>query len=148
MGGEALEAAKVRRKALHEAMIDFEARVMAASGAPGWAERLDRGLTTLREALDDHIVEVEKPNGIIARALDAAPWLESHAEPLRAEHVELLASLDAVADLAEEIDVEDRETMRDLRHASLDLVRHLSWHRQRGADLVYDAYDYDIGGMG
>ena len=148
MGGEALEAAKVRRKALHEAMIEFEARVMAASGAPGWAERLGQGLDALRSALNDHLVEVEKPEGLIARALDAAPWLESHAEPLRMEHTELLASLDAVADLADEIDIEDRETMRDLRHAALDLVRHLSWHRQRGADLVYDAYDYDIGGMG
>ncbi len=94
------------------------------------------------------IEEVERPNGIIAGALDAAPWLESHAEPLRTEHVTLASALDAIADLVDGLDIEDREAMRELRQASLDLIRQLSWHRQRGADLVYDAYDYDIGGMG
>ena len=148
MAAEELEGAKLRRRALHHAMIELEERVMAASSAPGWAERLDQSLRTLRDALEQHIIEVERPGGIIAKALEAAPWLESQAEPLRGEHVELVEALDGVADLAEGIDVEDRESMRAVRQGVLDLDRRLSWHRQRGADLVYDAYDYDIGGMG
>lgn len=32
------------------------------------------------------------------------------------------------------------------REAALDLLGLLSRHRHRGADFVYDAYDFDIGG--
>jgi hypothetical protein len=36
--------------------------------------------------------------------------------------------------------------LRELRTWASDLLRELSRHRQRGADLVYEAYETDIGG--
>ena len=40
-------------------------------------------------------------------------------------------------------DVEDVDEVRD---AGLALLGRLSRHRQRGADLIWDAYQTDIGG--
>ena len=38
------------------------------------------------------------------------------------------------------------DDVADLRERGTDLLARLSRHRQRGADLIFEAYDTDIGG--
>jgi hypothetical protein len=55
------------------------------------------------------------------------------------EHSAVFSALDA---LAARIDTEPER----LRGWAEDLLRALAEHRQRGADLIYEAYTTDLGG--
>jgi len=147
-GRTAIQVARRKRKALHEAMVEFEAVLTSPSGAPSWVEDLDLHLGALELALNDHIGEVESDDGIIAQILQDAPRLASHAEDLYADHRLLTVEVGKVGDLIRSFGSErDADAVRTLRKAALDLIQQLSHHRQRGSDLVYDAYDLDIGGQ-
>jgi len=39
-----------------------------------------------------------------------------------------------------------REDIEAVRALGTDVVADISRHRQRGADLIYEAYEHDIGG--
>ena len=145
----AIQMARRKRRALHETMIEFEAVLTLPRGAPSWVEDLARHLRALELALDDHIREVESDQGIIAQILQAVPRLASHAEDLYADHRRLTIEFVEVGDLIRSFDPDgDGDAVRALREAALELIQQLSRHRQRGSDLVYEAYCLDIGGPG
>jgi predicted nuclease with TOPRIM domain len=77
-----------------------------------------------------------------------APRLSTPASRLRREHSEILASIvrsDKRLDMPQGGD--DYEIWVDIVRTELtSLLVALAKHRQRGADLVYEAYDVDIGG--
>ena len=75
---EALQKARDRRFALHQAMLDLEHSMQSPAATPDWREKLVIELRDLSDALDDHIETVEGPDGIIEtavipRAEDAVP---------------------------------------------------------------------------
>lgn len=142
----AIQMARRKRKALHETMIEFEAVLTLPRGAPSWVEDLARHLRALELALDDHIREVESDQGIIAQILQDVPRLASHAEDLYADHRRLTIEFVEVGDLIRSFDSDG--DVDALREAALELIQQLSRHRQRGSDLVYEAYCLDIGGPG
>lgn len=147
-GHDAIQEAKKRRVELREAMIDYEAAITTPVASPTWLENAVEGLEVLRTALGKHISEVDRADGIIAKALDHAPWLESHAEILREQHGDLSARVRRLGEILDGLDTSDATGIAIMREESYDLIRHLSRHRQNGAELVYDAYDMDIGGRG
>ena len=145
----AIQMARRKRRALHETMIEFEAVLTLPRGAPSWVEDLARHLRALELALDDHIREVESDQGVIAQILQDFPRLASHAEDLYADHRRLTIEFVEVGDLIRSFDPDgDGDAVRALREAALELIQKLSRHRQRGSDLVYEAYCVDIGGPG
>ena len=147
-GHDAIQEARKKRVVLREAMIDYEAAITTPVASPMWLENAVQGLAVLRTALNEHISEVDRSDGIIAKALDHAPWLESHAEILRNQHDDLSARVQRLGEILDGFDTEDATAVAIMREESYDLIRHLSRHRQNGAELVYDAYDMDIGGRG
>ena len=83
----------------------------------------------------------EGPDGLYAELLDHAPRLARQVQVLIREHAAIAAPCPASsAGSTPDVRVED------LRTWASDLLRELSRHRQRGADLVYEAYATDIGG--
>ena len=147
-GRAAIEVARRKRKALHEAMVEFEAALTSPWVAPSWVEDLARHLRALELALDDHIREVESDQGIIAQILQDTPRLASHVEDLFADHRRLTVAFGEVLELTRSFGLDrDVDAVRALREASLELIQELSRHRQRGSDLVYEAYGLDIGGQ-
>lgn len=118
----------------------FEQALASPAADPRWRELVEERLGSLREAFGEHIVLTEGPNGLYAEILEHAPRLARRVEMLIRDHGVLLAAIDF---LAQRLPVSDPERLR--RRAS-DLLRQLSRHRQRGADLVYEAYATDIGG--
>jgi hypothetical protein len=133
-----------RRRDLFEAMIELEIVVAGPSASEGWLSRVYESLSDLVKALQAHIDEVEGPDGLLAQIIDEAPRLSAETDEFRREHVELLEACERtrkailgarlVADGAS-------ETVR--RHVT-PLLGRLTAHRQRGSDLVYDAYNVDI----
>ena len=80
-----------------------------------------------------------------AQILDDAPRLESAVEIIRQEHGVLCEEIDQALDMVDPKHETDPEAMREI---VLDVTKLLYRHRQRGSDLVYEAYDVDIGGGG
>ena len=125
---------------LPEAMRALE-RALAAHLWEGDAhQRLAEPIALLRQTFIDHVVATEGPSGLYAELLERAPRLARRVHGLVCEHAELLAAMDR---LQARVRGHDRD---HLRSSARDLVVHLWRHRQRGADLVYEAYDTDIGG--
>ena len=131
---------------LKERLYDSLISVRRAVGAPiasgdRWRKRLRRELIKLARAADDHVVETEAPNGLLAEIVEEAPRLWREADGLRAEHLMLVQECACVLG-----QVEGSGSPLSLRRQVNTLLGRFERHRYRGADLVYEAFDVDIGG--
>ena len=146
--GVAIEKAKQKRERLHQAMWDLEAAVSAPAQVSAWIVDLSGSMTVFQDALLDHIVEVEGPEGIIARILEDVPRLSAHADVLLGDHPRLRLLTEQVTNQVQNAGpAPDGDAVRVIREAVLELLGQLSRHRHLGADLVYDAYNLDVGGQ-
>lgn len=117
-----------------------------AVGAPvgagrRWIFRVRRELAALSNALDEHIDETERPDGVFSEVLMIAPRRARDVERLTREHVELrseCARLEALAD--------GGAGALSLRRRVHQLLVRFEEHRHRGADLVFEAFGVDLGG--
>jgi hypothetical protein len=136
------QAARQRRADLLRAIHGLERAVASPGGAPTWRQRVDEQLSALGEQLAEHIVVTEGTEGLYGELLAHAPRLDRQVNGLTDDHgvlQELIGSLvSRVRDQATGID--------ELRRLATELLGELARHRQRGADLVYEAYATDIGG--
>lgn len=138
----AYHAARRRRAELMQAIQSFERAVTAPAGRPAWREQVRLRLAALREQLAEHVVVTEGPDGLYAELLEHAPRLDRPVAGLVADHRALQVRVDS---LARWLLRPGREVDR-IRQRAGELLVALSRHRQRGADLVYEAYATDIGG--
>lgn len=146
----AYHAARRRRAELRQAIQDFERAVTAPAGDdPAWRDRVRQRLAALRAQLTEHMVVTEGPDGLYAELLEHAPRLDRPVAGLVAEHRVLQVRADsldrALRRPTRAADRPGRAEERVRRHAG-ELLAALSRHRQRGADLVYEAYATDLGG--
>lgn len=135
-----LEAARGRRVELHEAMAGLEAETARSSRSSNWLGQVMTALDELGQSLDAHIREVE--DGLLVTVVSEAPRLAGQAEKLKADHTELKSCLQrAVSACAGPGDPDPAR----IRRRITSLLGRLTIHRQLGSDLVYDAYNVDIG---
>lgn len=137
---EAVSGAGKRRRELGGAMAELEPAVAAPMADPRWRGNVADALDVVADAFRVHCEEVERPDGMFEEVLTEAPRLDRDVDWFRADHERLYARIDemiAAVDVAEP---------QDLRDGLTDLLAELVRHRQRGADLVYEAYSVDIGG--
>jgi hypothetical protein len=140
-----LETVRQHRADLRESMSALEQALAAPT--PGrlgaWTQRVHVALVELSADFREHIDITEGPRGLYGGLLTTAPRLSNAVARLTREHAEIR---DLVEDLLASVsgpDIDDADRVRDLGTALLGrLVR----HRQRGSDLVYEAYAVDIGG--
>ncbi|MFD0823435.1 hypothetical protein ACFQ0D_35120, partial [Micromonospora zhanjiangensis] len=97
---------------------------------------------TLQGSFAEHVRATEGADGLYAELLDRAPWLAHSTRALVREHGAVAATIGALRRRTElpETGVDE------LRNRSVDLLRALARHRQRGADLIHHAYELDLGG--
>jgi hypothetical protein len=141
-----LDAVRVRRAELRETMNLLEAALAApARGrAVVWGEAVHASLVMLADDFGAHVEVTEGPGGLHHAILTGDLRLANAVMSLTDEHARIAEEIallvaDSAAPVAE-IDVDD------LRERATDLLGHLVRHRQRGADLIYEAYETDIGG--
>jgi hypothetical protein len=137
-----LAAARRRRAELLQSIQSFERALAVPAGDPDWRSGVAGRLRALRAGFTEHVVFTEGPDGLYAELLNHAPRLARGVEVLVREHAALTAAMDALQAHADAAGA----AVEDLRGWASDLLRELSRHRQRGADLVYEAYATDIGG--
>ena len=90
----------------------------------------------------------EKPDGLYDEILKHAPRLENNVRRLREEHPEIVPAdrrddRPPGAGRDRRRDVAPRKPRDDLQRFMGSVMR----PRQRGADLVWEAYNVDIGGI-
>ena len=140
----ALEAARGHRVEFHKAIVALEDA--AAAPAPGrergWVADVGGALADLRRALADHVAVTEGADGLYGEIRSLHPRLAHRTEELATDHATLAKLLDeATASLR----AADAAHVDAARQAVTVLLVRLFRHRQRGLDLVYEAYNSDIG---
>lgn len=134
-----VEKARVRRHLLGDALHGLERAVAGPSEAGAWVDGVRAALAELRRSLDEHIEVTEGSGGLLEEVRDLAPRLSGEVGLIEAEHEELVDLLDKA-----EASLEETTDPKAIRNRAMALLPRLSLHRQRGADLVYDAYNVDI----
>lgn len=147
VSNDALDQARARRFALGDAADLIEELLARPGSDPQWTMRVADSLQGLRHAFAAHVDEVESDDGLLPQLLREAPRVANAVRRMEKEHVSITADLDAVAELVQACGGEcDAAVVDEIREKMIDVLRAISRHRQKGADLIYEAYNVDIGG--
>lgn len=138
--------ARTRRAELLAAITGLERRLAVPARDPTWPTRVEAGIARLATAFNQHIAATEGADGMYAEILRSAPRLSFAVNRLVLEHADARASISALGKLAIELDGADLGGIERIRDDGTNLLVKLVRHRQRGADLVFEAYAHDIGG--
>jgi hypothetical protein len=140
-----LEALRRQRAELRGSMSALELALAgpAPSGQMRWAERVHVALVELSADFREHIVLTEGQEGLYVDILVTAPRLSGAVARLTHEHVRIN---DLVDDLVARTSPGEGEDVARIRGLGTSLLGLLASHRQRGSDLVYEAYEFDVGG--
>ncbi len=141
-----LDAVRLRRAELRETLNLLEAALAApASGrAVIWGEAAHSALVMLADDFAAHVEVTEGPDGLHQSIIAGDVRLANAVTALTAEHAELSAEIAGLV-----VDSEPPVTAGDvpgIRDRGTALLAGMIRHRQRGADLIYEAYETDIGG--
>lgn len=141
-----LEKVRAHRSELGESMSALDAATSLPVGlGPLWRRRVRAALTELAHDLRDHVALTEAEGGLYADIGSTAPRLAHAVDRQTEEHRWFLAEVERL--LTERDDgLTDESALAAHREAATSLVGRLVRHRQRGSDLIYEAYAVDIGG--
>ena len=128
--------------AIRDALSELEDRLAAAAASAAWRTDVTSAFADLRQAFQDHVDEVEGDEGILVDLVEAAPRVSNMVALLEREHTTIAERIDRLAESVESL------SPPEIREQSFELMRALVLHRQRGSDLVYEAYSTDLGGRG
>ena len=102
----------------------------------------------VRDAFDQHIIVTEKPGGLYEEIITRAPRLDGTVRRLKDEHPEIAEKIARACSSGSRRSRSGGHAW-PLDDARDDLQRFIGTvirHRQKGADLVWEAYNVDIGG--
>ena len=127
--------------------LEFATSSPAAGRIPDWTAHVVKEITAVRDAWDQHVEHTEKPDGLYEEIVTMSPRLSGTIDRLRggAPRDHRGGRRDAGPARAGR----DRGLPWPLDDARDDLQRLIGKvirHRQKGADLVWEAYNVDIGG--
>jgi hypothetical protein len=129
-----------RREMLREAMDRLEMAISGPSGADGWFESVGDRLGAVGDGLAMHFKVTEGPDGLLEEIMTRSPRLSNEVGEVGAEHAALRRALDgAMKQVRRGVDA------RAVRRKTMTLLARIADHRQRGADLVYEAFNVDLG---
>lgn len=134
-----LETARERRHRLGDTLAAFEKAVSAPHATDGWLDLVEPALRDVRQALERHIEVTEGRGGFLEEIGDEAPRLANEIALMEVEHRVLLEEIVSAQNSLRQVG-----DPRAIRNRALAILVRLSLHRQRGADLVYEAYNVDI----
>ena len=144
-----LQEAARRRKTLHEALValEFATSSPAAGRIPDWTRSVVKEVTAIRDAWDQHVEHTEKPGGLYEEIVGISPRLSGTVDRLRAEHPDITDAVGEMLARLEQVEIGGLPwPLDDARDDLQRFIGRVIRHRQKGADLVWEAYNLDIGG--
>lgn len=142
----AFEEVRRRRAELREAMGELENAIAAPAvdNLAEWTDGVRTALAQLREDFATHLAVTEGPGGLHEELVVVAPRLVHAVDRLTLEHATIG---DAIGTVSDRLDAVTEEADADgVRDEATDLLVRLARHRQRGSDLLWQAYSSDVGG--
>jgi hypothetical protein len=145
----AFQEAARRRADLHHALVDVERAISspAAGRLETWTGDVVKRLTILLDSIDEHIKVTERPEGLYDEILHLAPRLSSQVDRLRGEHPTLRDGTGQLIERLHSTAIGEGWPLEEARDDAQRLLGKIVKHRQQGADLVWEAYNLDIGGI-
>jgi hypothetical protein len=142
-----LDAVRRRRTSLRSSMNKVEVALAepAAGRAIVWNGGVRAATLELQSCMREHVQATEGPDGFHREMLEAAPRLAHAIEVSVKEHVVITELVDDVLSLTGELTADDDVEL--IRERGTDLLARISRHRQRGADMIFEAYEADVGGQ-
>jgi hypothetical protein len=143
-----LDAVRARRAELRETLNLLEAALAAPARGREmiWGEAVHATLVMIADDFGAHVEVTEGPGGLHQAILAGDLRLANAVDALTEEHGQIAEEIAAlVANSQAPVTAQD---MDELREGATKLLGHLVRHRQRGADLIYEAYATDVGGTG
>jgi len=135
--------ARAQRRGLLVALAALDEAVQAPmEGQKRWQAEVLAALEGVRAALVRHAQFTEAPDGLFAEVVEHAPRLANAVKHLHAEHDELSRQIDVCEAAVRALGPDD--SVEGVAADAADLRRWFDRHRDRGAELVYDAYNVDI----
>jgi hypothetical protein len=139
-----LNAVRLRRSELRESITALDAAIEAAAVEPVvWGEAVHAAVLRLAADFLEHVDVTEGSGGLHETIVESSPRLSYAVGVLTRDHSELQAKT-AELDSASEAPVMAAD-VDSIRRRGENLIEHLRKHRQRGADLVYEAFEQDLG---
>jgi len=144
-----LEEAVRRRADLYQAILGLEraAARPAVAREEQWVKGVIEALEELEGEIIDHIEVTERHDGLYAEIVEAAPRLSRKVQLLRDEHPEMQEATSSLRARLTTARVSDAGSVDEARDEIQHVLGRLVKHRQLGADLVWEAYSRDIGGV-
>jgi hypothetical protein len=145
--GDAVGGVRARRERLRQAMEELEAVI--AAPLPGreqeWTQAVLVSLDDLAGVFERHVAAAEEAGAFLDQVVASAPRLHRGTQHIRDDHRRLGAEVEELRDRARAMLTDGGAAAAEIRTAALRLLGGLAEHRQRGADLLYEAYQVDIG---
>jgi hypothetical protein len=145
----ALQEAAKRRRTLHEALVGLEFAISspAAGRIPDWTGLVTKEITAVRDAWEQHVDGTEKPGGLYEEIVTTSPRFSGTIDRLRDEHPEITEAVEQMLARLELVEIGGLPwPLEDARDDLQRFIGRIIRHRQKGADLVWEAYNVDIGG--
>jgi hypothetical protein len=137
-----------RRVGFYTTMTALErAAARPASGREReWTANVVTALADVEAKIVEHVESTERPDGLLDEIVEIAPRLGHKVQLLRDEHPAMHADTVALRERLTTAPATDDGGVADARDEIQRLLGLLHKHRQRGADLLWEAYNFDIGG--
>jgi hypothetical protein len=143
---ELLEELRRHRAELRESMGALEDALASPATADRtrWTQRVEAALVEVAGDFRAHVAITEGPHGLYVELLATSPRLTGAVDDLTRDHVLIGGQID---DLLTRVAGPDATAAVDgVRRSATALLGRIVRHRQRGSDLVFEAYEFDIGG--
>lgn len=141
-----LDAVRLRRAELRESLdaLEHALAAPASTRAVIWGESVHAVVVALADDFGAHVEVTEGPGGLHQAILAGDLRLANAVRALTDEHAVIAAEIAGlVADTEAPVTPGDVDGVRE--RATM-LIAHLIRHRQRGAELIYEAFQTDVGG--
>jgi hypothetical protein len=137
-----------RRADLHQALVDVEEAISgpAAGRIESWTADVTKQLHSMLATIDEHVEVTERVGGLYDEIQQRAPHLSNQVRRLHDEHPAMRTETLELLDRFENDPIDVEWPIDDARDAVQKLLGRVVRHRQHGADLVWEAYNVDIGG--
>jgi hypothetical protein len=141
---QAFERSREKRRGVRQASADLEEALArpASQDSEGWSTGTADCLALLATAFELHVQQSEGSEGLLAEIIEVSPRCAPAVEQIKRDHRDILAELRALEVTARR-SVEVAQ-IADVREHALAMLQTIARHRQRGADLIYEAYSVDI----
>ena len=141
----ALIRSRQHRRGVRRASIDLEEGLARPVGqeAGHWRGEVAVHVRALAGAFRHHVQESEGPEGLLPQIVEAQPRLVAAVRAVKREHQVLL---DAISRLEASTSPSQGADEQAVREDALRLLHDVAVHRQRGSDLIYQAYYIDVEG--